>query len=155
MENDIKEGEVLEPENKREFSLQEAVQNELMGFLQSYIQKLSGRNELQDRIKTEILLRLEKPEQVSLPALIRLLEIVNKDDTDRGLGVLKAISETSKTLRIKDETDPEKHKNGATVNPYSQQEIEQSKKLLKILDVLSGLGIAEISQEELDRIKNK
>lgn len=139
--------------------LKEIVFDDLIKFLQSHIKKISSKNALREKIEKVLMDRVEplnEDESLSNFELIKLLEILSRNEVDSTTALVKAISESSRNNENKNKGDePNTPK---VPEETTQKNIESAKKIISTLEKIDNiekfikdLEKTESSKEELEK----
>jgi hypothetical protein len=112
--------------------------DDLIKFLQAHIRKITAKDELREKVEAALMDRINpddtQTEALTNFALLKLLEILSRNEVDSTTALIRAISESSKNVQQKDndskpaQTESDKGKN------ITQKDIETAMKVSKRLD---------------------
>lgn len=123
------------------------IQEKLIEFLSSQIEKISSKNELKSKVIEILKDRIEDDENpIPITILLRLFEILSKDENDAISNILGV---------IKDSKNPIININSSTRdnNIVSVKDMNKAKKVLDVLDFMDNLKKSEMSLDEIENNK--
>ncbi len=127
----------------REKVKQEAFKN-LMGFLNGYIQKTTSKQGLKLKIEELLLDKIEKEgEDLPYGVLIKLLEVLSKNEVDTAIPILKIIENAT---RQPESSILPNNDNSKMEDASSKVTSDDYKKIKKLLDAISQLEKAEFPE---------
>lgn len=119
----------------------------LLKFIDAQVCKATQGNDLKSEVKRELERRLadgQDDQELTNVELIKLLEILNKDDTDYSSNIMNSITELYK---IKQEEERSKA-NPAKSDNITKEDLQQIKDLSQIFKKLSASEFPELEEEE-------
>jgi len=111
--------------------LKESSFNNLMNFLNTYIEKASTQTELKKEVERKLLSKLIEDEDPSYGVLIKLIEVLNRQETDAALPLLQIMANAAKKedgLLQNANMDPNEK--------FTVNEMQKTKRLLELIDHL-------------------
>jgi len=138
------------------YRLYDLAQQELLDFLRSQMKKITSKNRLKQKVEEELYSRInpedEDSESMSTVALLKLLEILSKTDSDDANSILSVLKENQKVIINNLMNNPDKDKNKKnddnTDFDFSSDEIKKTKELIHLIDKLKE---SEFDPEELKK----
>ena len=137
--------------------LENQVYTDLMKFLQSHIQVITARNSIKAEAENLLMKRFGDAERpLSDQNLIRIIEIFNKDETDKAAGILNVLQKTA-NITINNQPPGDSSNPGGPKKikepELTQEELHGAKELLKWLKDLekSEFNKDEIKEAEITK----
>lgn len=123
---------------------QSLIQTELIGFLNNQIQKVSEKNNLRELVIKVLKDRIaDEDDAMSTTQLLRLFEILSKDENDSISNILGVIKDKNTVVQFNN-TETRRDSN------FSAEEIERAKKFLNAFDIMKEIKKSEMSIEEIE-----
>lgn len=150
---DVKSLPILDTINKRreeKLNLYMDIEHNLLSFVQTQIKRIEAGNDLKNSAIQVLLDRiLNSPDTVDDVILLKIVEIMEKTDTEKTNNILNVFSEIVKSSNIvealrfkaKEETVREDRK---AVSEQTKKDVEQTKKALKLIEMVEKLGRTEL-----------
>lgn len=120
---------------KDKMNIKKIASENLIVFLNSYIEKVSTKNDLKSRVEGLLLKKIDD-EDDDLPygVLIKLLEVLGKNETDSASPILKILESAVKQPESESNLNPKGELNEES--KITQEDYKSVKKILKIIDDL-------------------
>lgn len=157
LEKKINDMTNLSESQRTKLLFKEQVYDDLLVFLQSYIKKITTKNCLKERIESTLLEKMDNvptednpdADTLSNVEMIKLLEILSREEVDSTGNMLKAVIESSKA--IESANDGNKNQNPNAENSkekdISQGDINTAittlKKINKLIDNIEKTELSE------------
>mgnify|MGYP000885197864 FL=1 len=134
---------------KDRIEAQTLVLNELLTFLKYQIEKVTAKETLRNSVISKLIERIEDNEnEISTNQLLQLFAVLSKDENDAVANILSVVKDKQSTIINLPESTGKKSE-----SHLSAEEIEKTKKLLSIMELVDKLKATELSLEELETKK--
>ena len=125
----------------------------LMTFMNVAIMKASTQNRLKEKVEALLLERIEdEDEEIPYGVLIKLIEILGKNEVDASIPILKIIEQANKQPEPSLPENPTRSGKENSNSGISGEEVKKVKNILKIID---NLEKSEFSEDEKNKNKEK
>lgn len=130
-------------------SIKTIVSMELIGFLQSTIDRIKKKNTLRDLIEASLMADLNNSEEeMPLGAKIKLLEILAKSETDASSPILKVIESAIKPNPQDKSSESSSESESKKDSVITQEDINTAKEGLAFLNAMKKLKESEFGEKE-------
>lgn len=127
----------------------------LLRFIDAQVNKATQIDDLKNDAKNELKRRLnegKEDEVLTNVELIKLVEVLNKDDTDFSSNLMSSITELYKIKKDLDENERNPKKGNETI---TKEDLQQLKELAKIFKKLTTSEFPEIEEGEQTEEENE
>jgi len=135
---------------KDRFNIYDAINDELHEFMKTQMESITCKSTLRQSIEDKILQRVleEEDREISTNNLIKLLEIINKTDTDMGINLINILKENQRIVIENLINVPQGNGKKSIESEFSAEETQSTKKILKALEFISDLKKTEFDKDE-------
>lgn len=149
---ELKVNEIVSRADKErtdKISLYMDVESNLLSFVQTQMKRIENGNDLKNAAIQTLLTRVtENPESMDDVVLLKIVEIMERTDTDKTNNILNVFSEIVKSSNIAEaiRTQNQQLQNNGSEpkETVSKADIDKAKKVLNVIDRISRLSKTEL-----------